>query len=135
LCCTRFPRVWVTIPHLHILATVGGFDRHDSFIRQTYIPYRVLRKTWQYQVLTRFKAALPKEDVYSVLINRLFQKYTEGFYVHLPKESRITNIKRIAKYLARYIRHPAVANTTIRTDTIKKRSRSGTGTLMVRDIL
>ncbi|PXF54888.1 MAG: hypothetical protein C4B59_17685, partial [Candidatus Methanogaster sp.] len=31
-------------PHLHILATVGGFDRHDNFIRQAYIPYGVLSK-------------------------------------------------------------------------------------------
>ena len=100
-------------PHLHILVTEGGFDRHDNFIRQAYIPYGVLRKTWQYQVLTRFKKALPKEAVYSVLINRLFQDYPKGFYVHLPKESRITNIKKIAKYLARYIRHPAVANTRL----------------------
>ncbi|PXF60666.1 MAG: hypothetical protein C4B59_08330 [Candidatus Methanogaster sp.] len=72
-------------------------------------------------MLTRFKAALPKEAVYSVLINRLFQEYPKGFYVHLPKESGITNKKRIAKYVAGYIRHPAVANTTIRTDMMEKR--------------
>ena len=78
-----------------------------------FIPYGVLRKTWQYQVLTHFKAALPKEDAYSVLINHLFKNYPKGFYVHLPKESRITNKKRIAKYAARYIRHPAVANTRL----------------------
>jgi hypothetical protein len=100
-------------PHLHILVTEGGFDRHGRFIRQKFIPYGILRKTWQYQVLTRFKAALPKEVVYSVLIDRLFKKYPEGFYVHLPKEARITNRKRIAKYVARYIRHPAVANTRL----------------------
>ncbi len=72
-------------PHLYILVIEGGFDRHDNFIRQKLIPYGVLRKTWQYQVLTRFKAALPKEAVYSALINRIFQEYPRGFYVHLPK--------------------------------------------------
>jgi len=100
-------------PHLHILVTEGGFDRRGKFVHQKYISFNAMRKTWQYQVLTRFKAALPKEAVYSVLINRLFQEYRKGFYVHLPKESRITNKKKIAKYVARYIRHPAVANTRL----------------------
>jgi hypothetical protein len=47
------------------------------------------------------------------LIDHLFKKYREGFYVHLPKESRITNKRRIARYVARYIWHPAVANTRL----------------------
>ena len=122
-------------PHLHILVTEGGFDRQGNFIHQKYIPFNAMRKTWQYQVLTRFKAALPKEAVYSVLIDRLFKKYHKGFYVHLPKESRITNKKRIAKYVARYIRHPAVANRTIRTDTTEKRSHYSMGAMMARDTL
>ena len=100
-------------PHLHILVTEGGFDKHDRFIRQKFIPFKAMRKTWQYQVLTQFKAALPKNMVFSMLIDQLFKKYREGFYVYLPKESRITNKKRIAKYVARYIRHPAVANTRL----------------------
>ncbi len=100
-------------PHLHILVTEGGFDKHDRFIRQKFIPFKAMRKTWQYQVLTQFKAALPKNMVFSMLIYQLFKKYRAGFYVYLPKESRITNKKRIAKYVARYIRHPAVANTRL----------------------
>ena len=97
-------------PHLHILVTEGGFNRPGNFIHQKYIPFNAMRKTWQYQVLTRFKAALPKEAVYSVLIDRLFKKHRKGFYVHLPKKSRITNKKRVVKYVARYIRHPAVSH-------------------------
>lgn len=100
-------------PHLHILVTEGGFDRHGRFIRQKFIPFKAMRKTWQYQVLTQFKSALPKNMVFSILIDQLFKRYREGFYVYLPKEARITNKKRIAKYVARYIRHPAVANTRL----------------------
>ena len=36
-----------------------------------------------------------------------------GLYVHLPKESRITNKQKIAKYVGRYIRHPAIANSRL----------------------
>ena len=43
------------------------------------------------------------------LIDYLFKKCENGFYVHAPKESRITNKKQMAKYIGRYIRHPAVA--------------------------
>ncbi|NAS89302.1 hypothetical protein C4E24_06140 [ANME-1 cluster archaeon AG-394-G21] len=47
------------------------------------------------------------------LIDQLFKNYPEDFVVYLPKESRITNKQRIARYVARYIRHPAVANTRL----------------------
>jgi len=33
--------------------------------------------------------------------------------VYLPKESRITSKQKIGRYVARYVRHPAIANTRI----------------------
>jgi len=68
-------------PHLHILVTEGGFDRRNRFIRQKFIPFNAMRKTWQYQVLTQFKKALPENIVFSVLIDQLFKRYRKGFYV------------------------------------------------------
>ena len=84
-------------PHLHVLATEGGFDkRHGKqFVHKWFIPYRTLRRTWQYQVLTRFKAALPKTPAYAALINRQFTEHREGFYVHAPKESRIESKRKV----------------------------------------
>ncbi|TFH44021.1 MAG: IS91 family transposase, partial [ANME-2 cluster archaeon] len=41
-------------PHLHVLVTEGGFDKRGKFIHQKFISFRAIRKTWQYQVLTRF---------------------------------------------------------------------------------
>jgi len=64
-------------------------------------------------VLTRFKAEFPKDMAFSMLVNQLFKKYFEGFYIHMPEKSRITNKRKIAQYVARYIRHPAVANTRL----------------------
>jgi hypothetical protein len=100
-------------PHLHVLLTEGGFDKRGRFIHQKYISFRGMRKTWQYQVLTRFKAEFPGNMEISMLVHQLFKKYPEGFYVHLPKESRITNKQKVARYVARYIRHPAIANTRL----------------------
>jgi uncharacterized Zn finger protein (UPF0148 family) len=100
-------------PHLHVLVTEGGFDKNNKFIHQKFISFRAMRKTWQYQVLTNFKAAFLGDREFSMLVNHLFKKYPEGFYVHLPEESRITNKRKIARYVARYIRHPAVSNTRL----------------------
>ena len=48
-----------------------------------------------------------------MLIDRLFKDYPRGSYVFLPKESRISSRHRISKYVARYVRHPAIANSRI----------------------
>jgi len=100
-------------PHIHILVTEGGFDNQGRFIGKKYIPARAMRMTWQYQVLTRFKQVLPRTPGYAVFIDRMFKEYPEGFYVYLPKTSRIASKRMIGKYVARYIRHPAIANTRI----------------------
>jgi hypothetical protein len=99
--------------HLHVIVTEGGFDKRGRFVHQKIIPFKDMRRTWQYQVLTQFKAALPKRRAISLLIDHLFKNYPKGFVVNLPKESRITNKQRIARYVARYIRHPAVAKTRL----------------------
>jgi hypothetical protein len=100
-------------PHIHLLITEGGFDRSGKFIHKKFIPYNALRRTWQYQVLTNQKKALPKTRKNADLIDRLFKDYQNGFYVFAPKESRITSRYKISKYVARYVRHPAIANSRI----------------------
>jgi hypothetical protein len=99
-------------PHIHALVTEGGFDKRGKFVPKKYIPARAMRKTWQYQVLTRFKKVLPESKEMSMFIDSLFKKY-DGFYAYLPKESRITSKRQIAKYVGRYVRHPAIANSRI----------------------
>ncbi len=99
--------------HIHVLVTEGGFDKYGKFVPKEIIPAEAMRKTWQYQVLTRFKEALPKTREMSLLIDSLFKKYTNGFYAYLPKESRITSKKQISSYVGRYVRHPAIANSRL----------------------
>ncbi len=99
--------------YLHIFLTEGGFDMYGKFIHQKFIHFKTMRKTWQYQVLTRFKDALPKVQAFSHLVNQLFKEYPDGFYVHMPKNSRITNKQRMSQYVGRYIRHPAITNSRL----------------------
>ena len=43
----------------------------------------------------------------------MYDKYPNGFYVWLHKNGRISNPNKISKYLCRYVRHPAIANSRI----------------------
>jgi hypothetical protein len=102
-------------PHIHVLVTEGGFDmRHGGrFVRKAFIPFDALRRTWQYHVLTGFKAALPRTAGNAALIAALFRRHQEGFYVHAPKEGRIGSKREVARYVGRYVRHPAIADRRI----------------------
>jgi len=64
-------------------------------------------------VLTSFKKVLSKTPGVDRLINGLFKRYPDGFYVYLPKESRVTSKRLVGRYVARYVRHPAVAESRI----------------------
>ena len=99
--------------HLHIFMTEGGFNRYKKFVHMKFISYGVMRKTWQYHVLTELRKVLPKTQKYTTLINACFTKYPNGFYIHMPKESRITSKEAVSNYVGRYVRHPAIANTRI----------------------
>jgi len=95
-------------PHLHLLITEGGFNRRGRFIRCKYVPARKFAKTWQYHVLTDLKQA----GVAGNIIDFLFKKY-DGFYVWVHARGRIRSPRLIAKYVGRYVRHPAIANSRI----------------------
>lgn len=90
-------------PHVHILMTEGGFDSKGHFNAKVFIPYKSMRKVWQYTILTNLKKALPDIKENAEFINRLFKDYPNGFYAHLPENSRIKSKRHISKYIGRYI--------------------------------
>jgi hypothetical protein len=51
-----------------------------------------MRKTLQYQVLTRFKDKLSKVQAFSDFVNHFFKEHPDGFYVHLPKVGRMQSL-------------------------------------------
>jgi hypothetical protein len=96
-------------PHLHLLITEGGFDSGNNFHKAEFIPANGFRKSWQYHILEKLQAnGLPNN-----LATQMYKKYTNGFYVWLHSRGRITDPKIIAKYVGRYVRHPAIANSRI----------------------
>jgi len=96
-------------PHLHLLITEGGFDKKGNFIKCSYVPADGFRKKWRYEVLKNFQSyGLPNK-----LATKMYDKYPNGFYVWLHKRGRIEHPKFIIRYVGRYVRHPAVANSRI----------------------
>lgn len=94
-------------PHLHLIITEGGFDARQKWIRQFYLKADGLAACWKYHVCTNLhKAGVPFE-----LTNWCFRN--KRFYVWVHKDGVIKHPKHIARYLGRYVRHPAIANSRI----------------------
>jgi ribosomal protein L37AE/L43A len=68
-------------PHVHCLVTEGGFKKDGEWVNLNVFPYSLLRKSWQYHLLTDMKKAIPATPENSKLIDGLFKEYPKGFYV------------------------------------------------------
>ncbi len=94
-------------PHLHLIITEGGFNSKKEFVPNVYIHANGFAECWKYHVCTNLcKAGVPNS-----LTNWCFQN--KRFYVWVHKDGRIKHPKVIARYLGRYVRHPAIANSRI----------------------
>jgi ribosomal protein S27E len=98
-------------PHVHVLATEGGLTRMGEWVPVSFLEYGALRRIWQYQLLTMVKRELPKTWENSRLIDCLFKEHRDGFYVYAKR--RVSKPRNIARYIGRYLRHPAIAESRI----------------------
>jgi ssDNA-binding Zn-finger/Zn-ribbon topoisomerase 1 len=98
-------------PHVHVLATEGGLTRKGEWMPVTFLEYGKLRRIWQYQLLTAVKRQLPRTWENSCLIDSLFKRHPEGFYIYAKR--RVSKPRSIARYIGRYLRHPAIAESRI----------------------
>ena len=102
-----FGRDLVFKPHVHAIVTNGGFTKDNNFIKLKYIPYTLLHKKWQYYILIELKEYISKK-----IIDYCFRKYPNGFACYLKPEVIWSN-RFLSKYIGRYLRHPAIANSRI----------------------
>lgn len=94
-------------PHVHMLMTEGGLTSADQWVDIPFLPYGLLRKKWQYYLLTEIKASLPQTRENSRLIDYLFKSQRKGFYVN--GKSKMTSARHAARYIGRYMARPALA--------------------------
>ncbi len=93
-------------PHFDCMVTMGGVTAAGKWLNSKPFSPKSIRRVWQYRVLNSLKGNIPNE-----LIDYLFKKYPNGFVVDdkiLPK-----NRKKKVDYIARYIRHPPIAESRI----------------------
>ena len=95
-------------PHLHLLVTEGGLDKHNHWHRFYYFDYQVLRNKWRYILLTSLKRALIQDPEALKTIEEVFQStMSSGFIVRAKKEKvRKTDI---IGYLIKYVASPPIA--------------------------
>ena len=54
-------------PHLHVLATRGGYDGQGArWEHLQYLPYELLRRKWQWHLLTMLRQTLKTEAIHAV---------------------------------------------------------------------
>lgn len=94
-------------PHVHALVTEGAMDKFNVWKPVNYIPYEYLRKAWQKVLLGLIKEKFGKETKMRNLINMLYNRYRNGFYVHA--ETRMNDARGAAQYIGRYLARPAIA--------------------------
>jgi hypothetical protein len=64
-------------PHLHVLATSGGYDTQGArWEHLPYLPYALLRRKWQWHLLTMLRQRLKTEAI-EQLVDVCFSKYLD----------------------------------------------------------
>jgi len=81
-------------PHVHAIVTKG-------FVKTNFMSYPMLRKAWQKLLLDMIKEHYENNIKMNNLINQLYKKYPNGFYVNANRD--VKNKKEATKYIGRYV--------------------------------
>ena len=95
--------------HLHILFTSGGITPQSTWKKITYIPYELVRKKWQYHLLTFLRDEMPYAEALEKDIDKAWQGNRNGFVIHIQKGEVPAGGKGLAKYLAKYLVSPPIS--------------------------
>src|SRR5882672_11692640 len=96
-------------PHLHLLATSGGYDaQSECWEHLQYLPYELLRRKWQWHLLTMLRQTL-KTDAINQLVDRCFRKYPDGLVTNVQKGQVPSQYQSLARYVAKYVVSPPIS--------------------------
>jgi hypothetical protein len=98
-------------PHVYVLFTEGGLTKGGEWVCVSFLEYGVLRRIWQYQLLSMVRRVLPRSLENKRLIDGLFRGHKDGFYVYAKR--RVSRPRLIAGYVGCYLRYPAIAGSRI----------------------
>ncbi len=97
-------------PHLHIIMTDGGInEKSGKWVELGYLPYKVLHKKWQYELLKMLEEEIKTEEMKEI-VKKMWKKYKEsGFVAHIDKGSIPKDCEKLAKYLGKYVVSPPIS--------------------------
>ena len=71
--------------HLPLLATSGGYEAQGArWEHLQYLPYELLRRKWQWHLLTLLRQTLQTEAIHQ-LVDGCFRKYPQGLVTNGQK--------------------------------------------------
>jgi hypothetical protein len=96
-------------PHLHLIATSGGFDAQgQSWEHVHYLPYELLRRKWQWYLLRMVRQTL-KTEVVNQLVDTCFKRYPKGLVTNVQKGKVPSQYQSLARYVAKYVVSPPIS--------------------------
>ena len=100
-------------PHLHLIATSGGYDgQGQRWEHLHYLPYELLRRKWQWHLLRMVRTTLQTPAIHQ-LVDRCFQKYPNGLVTNVQKGQVPSGYQSLARYVAKYVVSPPIADRRI----------------------
>jgi hypothetical protein len=95
-------------PHLHLLVSEGGLDRHNHWQPFYYFDYNILRKKWMYILLSALKKVLSYDLEALRLIDEVFTKNASWGLIARAKKEKVRKTDIIG-YLIKYVASPPIA--------------------------
>jgi hypothetical protein len=96
-------------PHLHIIATSGGWDgQAEQWVHLGFLPYPMLHKKWQWYALEMCRETLKTNDM-NRLVKSCYDKYPNGFVANGQKGDVPSRYQSLARYLAQYVVSPPIS--------------------------
>jgi len=96
-------------PHLHIIATSGGWDgQAEQWVHLGFLPYPMLHKKWQWYALEMCRETLKTNEM-NRLVKSCYDKYPNGFVANVQKGDVPSRYQSLARYLAKYVVSPPIS--------------------------
>ena len=96
-------------PHLHVLATSGGYDAQGArWEHLPYLPYDLRRRKWQWHLLSTLRQTLAT-DAIKQLVDACFRTYPNGLVTNVHKGQVPSQSQSVARYVAKYVVSPPIA--------------------------
>jgi len=96
-------------PHLHLIATSGGYDAAaERWEHWSFLPYELLRHKWQWHLMDTFRKTL-ETDAMKRLVDLCFRKYPGGLVANVQKGKVPSQYQSLASYVAKYVVSPPIA--------------------------